>query len=138
MLCLYFSFSSIASIILCRAGLVGMDSLWFVFTLEFFLSLSTVLYSFAEYIHLAWHLWSFRTWNTLIPGSSGLLNFSWETGGYFDSFVIVIIVLTCGFSLVPPSISPSLSYIVNASLRYSVGSLLDVCVLLVFVWIVFP
>lgn len=49
--------------------------------------------------------------------------------------IIIIIVLTCGFYLVPPSIYPSLSYIFNASLKYSVGSLLDICVLIVFVWI---
>lgn len=80
------SFSSIVSSILCRAGLVDINYFDLFLSWEVFLSLSTVLYSFAEYIHLGWHLWSFRTWNTLIPGSSGLLSFSWEIGSYFDSF----------------------------------------------------
>lgn len=81
------SFSSIDSSILCRAGLVDTNSFHLFISWKVFLLLSTVLYSFAGYSNLGWHLWFFRTWNALVPGFS---SFNWETGGYFDVLLLLL------------------------------------------------
>lgn len=62
----YSSVLSTASSILCRAGLVDINS-FSLFTLwQVFLCLSMVDGNFAEYSSLYWHLWCFRIWSRLL------------------------------------------------------------------------